>query len=125
MLQLVAERDMLTRTAALGMLASAYTMEGPPLWRALGRLTDPQRSLLEERFKSAERAAAAQGLDIGYRRSERLGSSQDGEEAAAPAQCVPTCKLCPEQGACHLWSQAPQVDTLCLVHCCGANAAVI
>ena len=31
--QLVADRDKLTRSAALSMLATAYTMEGPPLWR--------------------------------------------------------------------------------------------
>ena len=32
-LQLVADRDKLTRSAALSMLATAYTMEGAPLWR--------------------------------------------------------------------------------------------
>ncbi len=32
-LQLVADRDKATRSAALTMLASAYTMEGARLWR--------------------------------------------------------------------------------------------
>ena len=39
--------------------------------QVLGKLADQQRSLLEERFKAAERQAATRGLDIGYRRSER------------------------------------------------------
>ena len=46
--------------------------------QVLGKLSDQQRSLLEERFKAAERQAASQGLDIGYRRLERAGGAGNG-----------------------------------------------
>lgn len=47
----------------------------------LGKLSDQQRSLLEERFKAADRQAAAQGLDIGYRRLERAAGETSGYAA--------------------------------------------
>ena len=53
--------------------------------QVLGKLSDQQRSLLEERFKAAERQAAAQGLDIGYRRLERAAGSGAGGYGAEPA----------------------------------------
>ena len=46
--------------------------------QVLGKLSDQQRSLLEERFKAAERQAASQGLDIGYRRLERANGGANG-----------------------------------------------
>ena len=68
----------------------------------LGKLSDQQRSLLEERFKAAERQAAGQGLDIGYRRLERAngggnGYSQDGgypqdNGYAADPGCAACCR---------------------------------
>ena len=50
----------------------------PLVAQVLGKLSDQQRSLLEERFKAAERQAAAQGLDIGYRRLERANGASNG-----------------------------------------------
>ena len=57
--QLVSERDQATRGAALSALEAAYSQLGPDLWPLLGHLTDQQRSLIEERLKFSERAAAA------------------------------------------------------------------
>ena len=43
-LQLVADRDKLTRSAALTMLATAFTMEGPQLWRVRAAMPDAARN---------------------------------------------------------------------------------
>lgn len=71
-LQMVADRDKVTRAAVLATLSTAFVMEGPPLWRYLGRLTDAQRTILEASFKAAERQALTQGLEVGYVRRERI-----------------------------------------------------
>ncbi len=57
LMQMVSERDQATRGAALMALEAAYSQLGQDLWPLLGRLTDQQRSLIEERLKFADRAA--------------------------------------------------------------------
>ena len=60
-LQLVTDRDRGVRAAALGVMEVAYRQEGPAaLWKLLGRLSDQQRSLVEERLKYTDKQAAAQ-----------------------------------------------------------------
>ncbi|KAL3851295.1 hypothetical protein ACJIZ3_013177 [Penstemon smallii] len=48
---LTAERDGETRKAALNALATGYKMLGDDIWRYVGKLTDAQRSMLDDRFK--------------------------------------------------------------------------
>lgn len=60
-LQLVTDRDRGVRAAALGVMEVAYRQEGPAaLWKLVGRLSDQQRSLVEERLKYTDKQAAAQ-----------------------------------------------------------------
>ena len=84
---MVMDRDKVTKAAVLAMLSTAFVMEGPPLWRYLGRLTDAQRTILEATFKAAERQAMAQGLEVGYVRRERIeehGGEMGSECGPAP-----------------------------------------
>ena len=53
--QIVSDRDKATRAAALGTLEVAYMSEGQAIWTQLGRLTDQQQSLIEERFKYTDK----------------------------------------------------------------------
>ncbi|KAL2464827.1 Protein MOR1 [Forsythia ovata] len=48
---LTAERDGETRKAALNALASGYKILGDDIWRYVGKLTEAQRSMLDDRFK--------------------------------------------------------------------------
>lgn len=49
------------RAAALGVMEVAYRQEGPAaLWKLVGRLSDQQRSLIEERLKYTDKQASAQ-----------------------------------------------------------------
>ncbi|KAL8152166.1 hypothetical protein V2J09_009926 [Rumex salicifolius] len=48
---LTAERDGDIRKAALNTLATGYKMLGEDIWRYLGKLTDAQRSMIDEKFK--------------------------------------------------------------------------
>jgi len=54
-LQIVSDRDKATRAAALGTLELVYMSEGQAIWSMLGRLSDQQHSLLEERFKYTDK----------------------------------------------------------------------
>ncbi len=54
-LQIVSDRDKATRAAALGTLELVYMSEGQAIWSMLGRLSDQQQSLLEERFKYTDK----------------------------------------------------------------------
>ena len=54
-MQIVSDRDKATRAAALGTLELVYMSEGQAIWSMLGRLSDQQHSLLEERFKYTDR----------------------------------------------------------------------
>ncbi|KAL3643399.1 Protein MICROTUBULE ORGANIZATION 1 [Castilleja foliolosa] len=48
---LTAERDGETRKAALNTLAIGYKILGDDIWRYVGKLTEAQRSMLDDRFK--------------------------------------------------------------------------
>nr|XP_051221842.1 protein MOR1-like [Lolium perenne] len=48
---LTAERDGEIRKAALNTLATAYKNLGDDVWRFVGKLSDAQRSMLDDRFK--------------------------------------------------------------------------
>ncbi|KAL6992610.1 Protein MICROTUBULE ORGANIZATION 1 [Sarracenia purpurea var. burkii] len=48
---LTAERDGELRKAALNAVASGYKILGDDIWRYVGKLTDAQRSMLDDRFK--------------------------------------------------------------------------
>uniref|UniRef100_A0A2N9H0N2 TOG domain-containing protein n=1 Tax=Fagus sylvatica TaxID=28930 RepID=A0A2N9H0N2_FAGSY len=48
---LTAERDGEIRKAALNTLATGYKILGEDIWRYVGKLTDAQRSMLDDRFK--------------------------------------------------------------------------
>ncbi|KAJ6753503.1 MICROTUBULE ASSOCIATED PROTEIN XMAP215 [Salix purpurea] len=48
---LTAERDGETRKAALNSLATGYKILGEDIWRYLGKLTDAQKSMIDDRFK--------------------------------------------------------------------------
>ncbi|KAH9747549.1 protein MOR1 [Citrus sinensis] len=48
---LTAERDGEIRKAALNTLATGYKILGEDIWRYVGKLTDAQKSMLDDRFK--------------------------------------------------------------------------
>ncbi|XP_051126055.1 protein MOR1 [Andrographis paniculata] len=48
---LTAERDGDTRKAALNALATGYKILGDDIWRYVGKVTEAQRSMLDDRFK--------------------------------------------------------------------------
>ncbi|XP_038725142.1 protein MOR1-like isoform X2 [Tripterygium wilfordii] len=48
---LTAERDGEIRKAALNTLATGYKILGDDIWRYVGKLTDAQKSMLDDRFK--------------------------------------------------------------------------
>ncbi|OMO82735.1 Armadillo-like helical [Corchorus olitorius] len=48
---LTAERDGELRKAALNTLATGYKILGEDIWRYVGKLTDAQKSMLDDRFK--------------------------------------------------------------------------
>ncbi|KAK9681891.1 hypothetical protein RND81_10G035200 [Saponaria officinalis] len=52
---LTAERDGEIRKAALNTLATGYKILGDDIWRFVGKLTDAQRSMIDEKFKSKAR----------------------------------------------------------------------
>ncbi|XP_074307660.1 protein MOR1-like isoform X2 [Silene latifolia] len=52
---LTAERDGEIRKAALNTLATGYKILGEDIWRFVGKLTDAQRSMIDEKFKSKAR----------------------------------------------------------------------
>ncbi|KAH9626996.1 hypothetical protein KSS87_017847 [Heliosperma pusillum] len=52
---LTAERDGEIRKAALNSLATGYKILGEDVWRFVGKLTDAQRSMIDEKFKSKAR----------------------------------------------------------------------
>ncbi|KAL0039701.1 hypothetical protein WJX77_005628 [Trebouxia sp. C0004] len=70
--QIVSDRDKTTRAAALGTLELVYMSEGQAIWSMLGRLSDQQQSLLEERFKYTDKQATRNGVEVGAARADRL-----------------------------------------------------
>jgi hypothetical protein len=86
LMQMVTERDKAMRAAALAAVEALYLAEGPAVvWGQLGKLTDQQRSLIEERLKYTERAAARTGVPTGL--------TQRGEEEARSAPCLDRSRL--------------------------------
>ncbi|GAX77872.1 hypothetical protein CEUSTIGMA_g5314.t1 [Chlamydomonas eustigma] len=65
--RLVTERDNALRQAVLGTMEAVYCCEGDGMWKWLGKLTDQQRSLIEERLKYTDKELAKQGLQPGFR----------------------------------------------------------
>lgn len=66
----MSSRDASFRKACLGTLATVYDFEGPKIWKLLGRLTDQQRSLIEERLKVHSRELHKEGLVPGFRNED-------------------------------------------------------
>lgn len=58
---LTAERDGELRKAALNTLATGYKILGEDIWRYVGKLTDAQRSMIDEKFKSKAREMDRRG----------------------------------------------------------------
>ena len=60
---MVSDRDKGVRAAALALLQTLYQLAGPSqTWDLLGKLTNQQQSLVEERFKHRERSSASAPL---------------------------------------------------------------
>ena len=60
-MQIVSDRDKATRASALGTLEIGYWSEGQAIWSKLGRLSDQQQSLIEERFKYTDKQVSQVG----------------------------------------------------------------
>ncbi|KXZ46795.1 TOG1 protein [Gonium pectorale] len=82
--RLVAERDTAVRAACLGVMEKLYEIEGIGLWEYLGRLTDQQKSLIEERLKHTGARLARMGLQPGYKAAD-FGVVQDDPMVVSPA----------------------------------------
>ena len=89
LLQLVTDKDRGVRAAALGVMEVAYRQEGPAaLWKLVGRLSDQQHSLIEERLKYTDKQASAQAsCHFPIIRKSLLGK----------------CRVCPGGIAQRLW----------------------
>ncbi|GIL58886.1 hypothetical protein Vafri_13702 [Volvox africanus] len=68
--RLVAERDTAVRAACLGVMEVLYCIEGPAVWDYVGRLTDQQKSLIEERIKAVANRLARAGTQPGFKAAE-------------------------------------------------------
>ncbi|GIL97467.1 hypothetical protein Vretimale_3111 [Volvox reticuliferus] len=68
--RLVAERDTAVRAACLGVMEVVYCIEGPAIWDYVGRLTDQQKSLIEERIKAVGNRLARAGTQPGFKAAE-------------------------------------------------------
>ncbi|KAK8551075.1 hypothetical protein V6N13_119565 [Hibiscus sabdariffa] len=73
---LTAERDGEIRKAALNTLATGYKILGEDIWRYVGKLTDAQKSMLDDRFKWK------------VREMEKRGEGRLGEARAALRRSV-------------------------------------
>ncbi|KAG2440105.1 hypothetical protein HXX76_004219 [Chlamydomonas incerta] len=83
--KLVAERDTAVRAACLGVIEVLYCIEGAGIWEHLGRLTDQQKSLIEERIKAAGNRMARAGQVPGYKAAEySLAAVQDDPMMVSP-----------------------------------------
>lgn len=80
--RLVSDRDKDIRAACLGTLEVVYCFEGDTTWALLGRLTDQQRSIVEERLKNVDKSLARQGLRAGYRTAAAGSGAGSGGGAA-------------------------------------------
>ncbi|GMH42322.1 hypothetical protein BSKO_10241 [Bryopsis sp. KO-2023] len=75
--QAVSARDKAFRQATLGTLEVIYDFEGEAIWKLLGRLTDQQRSLIEERLKVRTKQLAKEGLAPGFRNENAAERMED------------------------------------------------
>ncbi|KAJ7015090.1 protein MOR1-like [Populus alba x Populus x berolinensis] len=91
---LTAERDGETRKAALNTLATGYKILGDDIWRFLGKLTDAQKSMIDDRFKwkvrEMEKRKEGRPGDAraALRRSVRENGSDIAEQSGELSQSV-------------------------------------
>ncbi|KAJ6950619.1 protein MOR1-like [Populus alba x Populus x berolinensis] len=91
---LTAERDGETRKAALNTLATGYKILGDDIWRFLGKLTDVQKSMIDDRFKwkvrEMEKRKEGRPGDAraALRRSVRENGSDIAEQSGELSQSV-------------------------------------
>lgn len=84
---LTAERDGETRKAALNTLAIGYKILGDDIWKYLGRLTEAQRSMLDDRFKwkAREMDKRREGKPGEARAALRRSVRDNGTDLAEPS----------------------------------------
>ncbi|XP_047310498.1 protein MOR1 [Impatiens glandulifera] len=80
---LTSERDGETRKAALNSLATGYKILGDDIWKYVGKLTDAQRSMIDEKFKwkAREMDKRREGRPGDARASMRRSVRENGSEA--------------------------------------------
>ncbi|GER25405.1 microtubule organiziation 1 family protein [Striga asiatica] len=104
---LTSERDGDTRKAALNTLATGYKILGDDIWRYVGKLTEAQRSMLDDRFKwkAREMEKRKEGRPgearAALRRSVRDNGSDQAEQSGEVSRSIniPTFNrenYCPE-----------------------------
>ncbi|KAH0719320.1 hypothetical protein KY285_015351 [Solanum tuberosum] len=84
---LTAERDGETRKAALNTLAIGYKILGDDIWKYLGKLTEAQRSMLDDRFKwkAREMDKRREGKPGEARAALRRSVRDNGNDLAEPS----------------------------------------
>ncbi|XP_010518980.1 PREDICTED: protein MOR1 [Tarenaya hassleriana] len=91
---LTAERDGELRKAALNTLAMGYKILGDDIWRYVGKLTDAQRSMLDDRFKwkvremEKKREGRPGDARAALRRSVRENGPEVAEQSGEVSQSV-------------------------------------
>lgn len=78
----VSSRDAAFRQACLATLEIVYDFEGQKIWKMLGRLTDQQRSLIEERLKVRSRQLSKERLAPGFRNPNANVPAEESEVQA-------------------------------------------
>ncbi|KAF2613516.1 hypothetical protein F2Q70_00008383 [Brassica cretica] len=92
---LTAERDGELRKAALNTMATGYKILGDDIWRYVGKLTDAQKSMLDDRFKwkikemEKRREGRPGDARAALRRSVRENGSEVAEQSGDLPQMVP------------------------------------
>ncbi|KAK2634565.1 hypothetical protein Ddye_029357 [Dipteronia dyeriana] len=91
---LTAERDGELRKAALNALATGYKILGEDIWRYVGKLTDAQKSMLDDRFKwkvremEKKKEGRPGEARAALRRSVRENGSDVAEQSGEVSQSV-------------------------------------
>nr|VDD06188.1 unnamed protein product [Brassica oleracea] len=92
---LTAERDGELRKAALNTMATGYKILGDDIWRYVGKLTDAQKSMLDDRFKwkvkemEKRREGRPGDARAALRRSVRDNGPEVAEQSGDLSQTVP------------------------------------
>ncbi|EOA29247.1 hypothetical protein CARUB_v10025521mg [Capsella rubella] len=92
---LTAERDGELRKAALNTMATGYKILGGDIWKYVGKLTDAQKSMIDDRFKwkNKEMEKRREGKPgearAALRRSVRENSPEGAEQSGDLSQIVP------------------------------------